>query len=60
MTQDTQDDFEQMMHNTLLYGMGLLIMEMKDGFMQTRVVPESEYKQLGEHLTNFPPSFNDK
>ena len=44
------DDFEKMMHNTVLYGVGVLIMEMEDGGLNTRVVPIDEYTQLGEHL----------
>jgi len=42
--------------NALLYGTGLVVMQFDGSSITARVVPRSEYEQLGEHLSNFPPS----
>ena len=42
--------------NALLYGTGLIVMQFDGMQVTARVVPRSEYEQLGEHLSNFPPS----
>jgi len=47
---ENDDDFTKLMQNTVLYGTGVLIMEMEDGGINTRVIPVEEYTQLGEHL----------
>lgn len=48
---EPDDDFDKMMQHALLYGTGVLVMQM-DETMQfsTRVIPIEEYTQLGEHL----------
>ena len=47
---DNDPAFDALVQNTLLYGTGVLIMEMEDGGITTRVIPVEEYTQLGEHL----------
>ena len=45
------DDFDKLMHNTLLYGTGVLLMQMDEKLgITTRVVPIKEYTELGEAL----------
>jgi hypothetical protein len=44
------DDFNKLVRNTMLYGVGVMIMELKDGAVTNRIVPIDEYTQLGEHL----------
>jgi hypothetical protein len=45
------DDFDKLMHNTLLYGTGVLLMQMDEKLgITTRVVPLKEYTELGEAL----------
>lgn len=45
------DDFDKLMHNTLLYGTGVLLMQMDEKLgVTTRVVPIKEYTELGEAL----------
>jgi hypothetical protein len=52
MVQDDFDnsDFDTMVQNAILYGTGVLVMDLKNGDLITRVVPIEEYTQLGEHL----------
>ena len=46
-----EDDFDKLMHNTLLYGTGVLLMQMDEKLgITTRVVPIKEYTELGEAL----------
>lgn len=46
-----EDDFDKLMQNALLYGVGVLIMRHREnGEMGISVVPIEEYTQLGEHL----------
>jgi hypothetical protein len=53
MVQDDFDnsDFDTMVQNAIIYGTGVLVMDLKNGDLITRVVPIEEYTQLGEHLT---------
>ena len=45
------DDFDKLMHNTLLYGTGVLLMQMDEKLgITTRIVPLKEYTELGEAL----------
>lgn len=45
------DDFDKLMHSTLLYGTGVLLMQMDEKLgITTRVVPIKEYTELGEAL----------
>lgn len=48
MEKDT--DFDTLVQNAMLYGVGVLILEFEDGGINTRVIPIDEYTQLGEHL----------
>lgn len=48
MEQD--EDFDTLVQNAMLYGMGVLIMDFKDGKLQTRAVPIEEYTEVGEHM----------
>jgi hypothetical protein len=52
MVQDDFDnsDFDTMVQNAILYGTGVLVMDLKNGDLITRVVPIEEYTELGEHL----------
>ena len=48
---ETDDDFDKLMQNTLLYGTGVLLMTMDERMqLSTRIVPIEEYTELGEHL----------
>jgi hypothetical protein len=49
-------NFDKAYTNALLYGTGLIVMQFDGRQVTARVVPRSEYEQLGEHLSNFPPS----
>jgi hypothetical protein len=45
------DDFDKLMQNAMLYGTGVLVMQMDEKLgISTRVVPIKEYTELGEHL----------
>lgn len=44
------DDFDQMMQDAVICGIGLMAMEFKDGVISSRVIPRDEYMQLSEHL----------
>lgn len=49
--QNADDDFDKLMQNTMLYGMGVLVMQMDEKLgITTRVIPREEYMQTGEHL----------
>jgi len=52
MVQDAFDnsDFDTMVQNAMLYGTGVLLMDLKNGDLITRVVPIEEYTEMGEHL----------
>ena len=52
MVQDDFDnsDFDTMVQNAIIYGTGVLVMDLKNGDLITRVVPIEEYTQLGESL----------
>ena len=43
-------DYEKLLQNVFLYGIGVMITEMEDGGLSSRVVPIEEYTELGEHL----------
>jgi hypothetical protein len=48
---EPEDDFDKMMQNALIYGTGVLVMQMDEKMQfSTRVIPIEEYTQLGEHL----------
>lgn len=48
---EPDDDFDKMMQHALLYGTGVLVMQMDEKMQfSTRVIPIEEYTQLGEHL----------
>jgi hypothetical protein len=48
---EPEDDFDKLMQNVLLYGTGVLVMQMDEKLgITTRVVPLKEYTELGEHL----------
>ena len=48
---EPEDDFDKMMQHALLYGTGVLVMQMDEKMQfSTRVIPIEEYTQLGEHL----------
>ena len=48
---EADDDFDKLMQNAMLYGTGVLVMQMNETMqLSTRVVPIEEYTQLGEHL----------
>ena len=49
-------NFDKAYVNALLYGTGFIVMQFDGIRVTARVVPRSEYEQLGEHLSNFPPS----
>jgi hypothetical protein len=45
------DDFDILMQHALIYGTGVLIVQMDEKTQfSTRVIPVEEYTQLGEHL----------
>lgn len=52
-------DFDSVVQNAVLYGTGVLLMELKNGDLTTRVVPIEEYTQLGEHLKWLDQSTKD-
>ena len=46
-----EDDFDKLMQNAMLYGTGVLVMQMDEKIrLSTRVIPIEEYTELGEHL----------
>jgi hypothetical protein len=46
-----EDDFDKLMQNAMLYGMGVLVVRMDDRLgILTRVIPREEYAQTAEHL----------
>ena len=48
---EPDDDFDKMMQNALIYGTGVLVMQMDEKMQfSTRVIPIEEYTELGEHL----------
>jgi hypothetical protein len=48
---EPEDDFDKMMQNALIYGTGVLVMQMDEKMQfSTRVIPIEEYTELGEHL----------
>lgn len=47
---EADDNFDKLVQNAMLYGVGVLILEFEDGGINTRVIPIDEYTQLGEHL----------
>lgn len=48
---EPDDDFDKMMQNAMLYGVGVLLMTHTErGIFETRVVPIEEYTETGEHL----------
>lgn len=48
---ETEDDFDKLMQNAVIYGTGVLLMCMdENGQLSTRIVPIEEYAQLGKHL----------
>lgn len=48
---EPDDDFDKLLQNTLLYGVGVMVMQMDERMgISTRIVPIEEYTQLGEHL----------
>ena len=52
---ETDDDFDKLMQNAVIYGTGVLVMSMDEKMqLSTRVVPIEEYAQLGEHLKWIP------
>ena len=53
-----ETDFDEAYTNALLYGTGFIVMQFDGIRVTARVVPRSEYEQLGEHLSNFPPSID--
>lgn len=49
--QDADDDFDKLMQNAMLYGVGVLVMQMDEKMgISTRVIPREEYVQTAEHL----------
>ena len=57
MEQD--EDFDTLVQNAILYGMGVLVMDFKDGKLQTRAVPIEEYTEVGEHMEWIDQSTKD-
>jgi hypothetical protein len=46
-----EDDFDKLMQNAMIYGTGVLVMQMDEKTqLSTRIVPIKEYTELGEHL----------
>jgi hypothetical protein len=46
-----EDDFDKLMQNAMIYGTGVLVMQMDEKLrLSTRIVPIEEYTELGEHL----------
>lgn len=46
-----EDDFDKLIQNAMIYGTGVLVMQMDETMqLSTRVIPAEEYTQLGEHL----------
>ena len=46
-----EDDFDKLMQNAMIYGTGVLVMQMDEKIrLSTRVIPIEEYIELGEHL----------
>ena len=46
-----EDDFDKLMQNAMIYGTGVLVMQMDEKLgITTRVVPIKEYTELGEAL----------
>ena len=44
------EDFDTLVQNAILYGTGVLVVELKHGDLITRVIPIEEYTPLGEQL----------
>ena len=53
------DDFEQMVQDAVICGIGLMAMEFKDGVISSRVIPREEYMQLSEHLAYIANNIKD-
>jgi hypothetical protein len=48
---EPEDDFDKMMQNALIYGTGVLVMQMDEKLhFSTRVIPIEEYTEMGEAL----------
>jgi hypothetical protein len=48
---EDDDDFDKLMQNALLYGTGVLVMQMDEKMQfSTRVIPIEEYTEMGEAL----------
>jgi hypothetical protein len=47
---DHTKNFEALVQNAVLAGVGVLLMEFKNGSVSTRVIPIEEYAILGNHL----------
>lgn len=46
-----EDDFDKLMQNAMIYGTGVLVMQMDEKTqLSTRIVPIKEYTELGEQL----------
>ena len=62
MVQDNfeHDDFDTMVQNAILYGTGVLVMDLHHGNLITRVVPIEEYAELGDHLKHIEENRVDK
>jgi hypothetical protein len=46
-----EDDFDKLMQNAMIYGTGVLVMQMDEKMqLSTRIVPIKEYTELGENL----------
>jgi len=55
MDDKNKELFDELVRNTLLYGTGMYILQTtQGGGFKGRVVPFSEYAELGEALINFP------
>ena len=55
VTPPINDEYDELLRNAILYGTAFYMVQMtQGGGFKARVVPFSEYAELGEALTNFP------
>ena len=54
-TTQINDEYDQLLRNAILYGTAFYMVQMtQGGGFKARVIPYSEYAELGEALRNFP------
>jgi hypothetical protein len=50
MTNPVENIEEQLLQNTVLYGIGIMVMTSSPEGINVRVVPHTEFKELGQML----------